>query len=141
MGLKDSLGWESLQKSGYTAYEQAASFASQQAQNLKDWAYSGLQSATSGLRTAAVEAKETAKDAVRPVTAPLADTWAWAGTIRREQLEQWPFPYRLNFLAATVLLAGFTAKGIRPSLRRVTFLGVPGAVLLTPELSPFNRSK
>lgn len=141
MGLTDSLGWESLQKSGYTVYEQAASFVNQQAGNVKNWAYSGLMSVASGVRAAGVEVKETAKDAVRPITAPLSETWSWAGTIRREQLNQWPFAYRFNLLAATVLLAGFTAKGIRPSLRRVTFVGVPGALLLTPELSPFNRSK
>lgn len=141
MGLKDSLGWESLQQSGYTAYEQVASFAKEQAQGLKGWMYSGLQSATAGLQKAAVEAKETAKDTIRPLTAPLSDSWKWAGALRSEQLEQWPFSYRLNFLATVVLLAGFTASGIRPRLRRVVFLGGPGALLLTPELSPFNRSK
>lgn len=141
MGLKDSLGWESLQQSGYTAYEQVAGFAAEQADSLKEWMYSGLQSATAGLKSTAVEAKDFAKDTIRPITAPLSDSWAVAGSLRREQLQQWPFSYRLNFLASVVLLAGCSARGLRPRLRRVAFLGGPGALLLTPELSPFNRSK
>lgn len=141
MGLKDSLGWESLQKSGYTLYEQTSSFLTQQLHTASQWVYTGFTSAVTEVKGVTRDTINSAKEAVSPITAPVNDSLTWVGTTRKEVLQQWALSYRVNCLAALVVLAGVSAKGLRPRLRRVVFLGAPTAVFLTPELSPFNRAK
>lgn len=139
MGLTDSLGWETLQKSKDTATEWMAATATAQFKALK----SGLWTLLVAAKSATVQASDAAQEAVGTAAAPLLNPFRAildsAGSTRRDFLQTWPLSYRFSMLVVPLSVIVLTAPGLRPKAFRLVALGGPSSVLLTPEVNPFNR--